>query len=147
MAEVGLSTLGIKVYAAEADNGGKASTGYSQITRVSSISGVEITPETIDASALEDVSKKYVAGIASVTDTLTITINLTNDTEAEWNAILGKQMCFMITAPGLTKAFFIIATVPGVLPMPSLEQNGVLTMGIGCTVNDFIGLEDAISVA
>lgn len=146
MAVVGLSTLGIKLYAAEAATGEKASSGYSQLTRVSSISGVEITPETIDASALEDVSKKYVAGIASVTDTLTVTINLTDDTEAEWAAILGKQMCFMITAPGLAKAFFVIATVPGVLPMPSLEQNGVLTMGIGCTVNNFIGLEDAIEV-
>ena len=53
----------------------------------------------------------------------------------------------MVTVPGLTDAFFIIATVPTVLPMPSIDQNGLFTAAIGCTVNDFIGLDDAVTVA
>lgn len=147
MSTAGLSTLGVKVYQALAENGEKATTGYSQLTRVNSIGEASITPENIDASALEDLVTTYIAGRSSVSDTFEITINLTNETEAEWEAILGKMVCFMVTVPNLTKAFFVVATVPTALPMPALDQNGLLTATIGCTTNNFIGLDDAVVVA
>ena len=146
MADMGVSTLGIKLYAAESADGSKATTGYKQLTRINSIGEVSVSPENIDASALEDYTTKYIAGRSSVTDSLEITINLTNETETEWTEILNKKMCFMIVSPDIEKAFFVIATVPSVLPMPSLDQNGLLTVAIGCTVNDFIGLDEKVTV-
>lgn len=149
MAEAGLSTLGVKVYQAETTGATKVTTAedYSQLTRINSIGEVTITPENIDASALEDMKSRYVAGRSTVTDALTITINATDETIAEWKAIAGKTICIMIDIPGLSDAFFIIVQVPTTLPLPSLDQNALLTMAVNCTVNDFIGLDTKVEIA
>ena len=86
MATAVLSTLGVKVYQALAENGEKATTGYTQLTRINSIGEASITPENIDASALEDLVSKYIAGRSSVSDTFELTVNLTDETEAEWGS-------------------------------------------------------------
>ena len=147
MATAGLSTLGVKVYQALAENGEKATTGYTQLTRINSIGEASITPENIDASALEDLVTKYIAGRSSVSNTFELTVNLTAETEVEWEAILGETVCFMVVIPGLTKNFFVVATVPNALPMPAFDQNGLLTVTIGSTINNFIGLDEAVTVA
>ncbi len=144
----GLSTLGIKVYQALSEDGAKVTdaSSYSQLTRINSIGEVGVTPETIDASALEDLTSRFVAGRGSVTDTLDITVNATNETIAEWEAIAGERVCIMIDVPELSDAFFIVVQVPNKLPMPAFDQNALLTMTIGCTVNDFIGLDTKVEV-
>lgn len=148
MADAGLSTLGIKVYQAETTNAQKVTSAdeYSQLTRISSIGEVTITPEAIDASALEDLDSQYVAGRSTVTDSLPITINATNETIAEWQEIAGKQICVMIDVPGLEDAFFVVVTVPETLPMPSLDQNALLTMTVNCIVNKFVGLDTKVVI-
>ena len=148
MADAGLSTLGIKVYQALSTDGAKVTQGssYSQLTRINAIGEVTVTPENIDASALEDLATKYVSGRSEVTDSLEITINATNETITEWKAILGKKICIMVVVPGLNDAFFTIVTVPTKIPQPALDQNGLLTFAMGCTVNDFIGLDAAVEV-
>lgn len=148
MADAGLSTLGIKVWQAETSNSEKVTkaASYSQLTRINSIGEVAITPETIDASALEDLESRFVAGKSTVTDALPITINATNDTIAEWKALAGKQICVMIDIPGMDDAFFIIVEVPAKLPLPALDQNALLTMTVNCTVNNFIGLDEKVVI-
>ena len=150
MADIaGLSTLGIKVYQALAEDGAKVTeaSSYSQLTRINAIGEVSITPENIDASALEDLVSRYVAGRSTATDALAITINATDDTIAEWQAIAGKRICIMIDIPGLTDAFFIIVEVPSTLPLPALDQNALLTMPINCSVNNFIGLDTKVVIS
>ena len=148
MADYGLSTLGIRLYAAESPTGAKVTTAsaYSMLTRINSIGEMTLEANSIDASALEDYVTHYVAGRADVSDTYPITINLTNETEAEWAELLGKKICFLTAIPGLTKQIFVIATVPAKLPAPALDQNGLLTVTINCTTNDFIGLDTAVEV-
>lgn len=150
MADIaGLSTLGIKVYQAESVDGNKVadSSSYSQLTRINSIGEVSVSPETIDASALEDLESRFVAGRSTVTDALTITVNATEDTIAEWKAIAGKTICVMIDVPNMADAFFVIVQVPATLPMPALGQNELLTMAINCPVNKFIGLDEKVEIA
>lgn len=148
MADAGISTLGVKVFAAASTDGSKVTDGanYSQLTRINAIGEVSVEPENIDASALEDLTTRYVPGRGTVTDSLAITVNSTDDTNAEWTAILGKKMCFMTTVPGLSDAFFVIATVPNKIPQPAIDQNGLFTFTMNCTVNDFIGLDTAVKV-
>ena len=148
MADYGLSTLGITLWAAESSNGAKVTTAssYSQLTRINSIGELALEANSIDASALEDYVTHYVAGRADVSDTYPITINLTNETEAEWAELLGKKICFLTAIPGLTKQIFVIATVPAKIPAPALDQNGLLTVTINCTTNDFIGMDTAVAV-
>lgn len=148
MAEAGLSTLGIKVYQAKATDGNIVTTAdsYSQLTRINAIGEASITPENIDASALEDWVSRFVAGRSTVTDSLAITVNATDETVSEWKAIAGETICLMIDVPGLTDAFFIIVQVPSILPLPALDQNALLTMVINCTINDFIGLSEKVTI-
>lgn len=149
MADIaGLSTLGIKVYQALSEDGAKVTdaSAYSQLTRINSIGEVSVTPENIDASALEDLTSRFVAGRSSVTDSLAITINATDDTIAEWKAIAGQRICVMIDIPDMEQGFFIIVEVPSILPLPALDQNALLTMAINCTVNNFIGLSEKVAI-
>lgn len=135
----GLSTLGITVGYSDASGSSfdpKTAT-YTKLTRINSMGEVAIESETIDASALEDMLTKYIAGRGSVTDTLEIVVNYTDDTETEWNAILGKQVAIETIIPGSTKAFFVLVTVPEQIPQPALDQNGLLTFTMNCVVNDF----------
>lgn len=149
MADIaGLSTLGIKVYQALSADQKKVTeaSAYSQLTRINSIGEASITPENIDASALEDLVSRYVAGRATVTDSLAITINQTNDTMTEWTALLGKTICIMIDVPDLSQACFAIVTVPSQLPLSTIDQNGLLTMAINCTINNFIGWDAKVEI-
>ena len=58
----GLSTLGVKLgYAVETTANTKPA-AFTWLERVNSISGIELPSEQIDASALEDLVTKYVAG-------------------------------------------------------------------------------------
>lgn len=148
VSEAGLSTLGITFWGAESTTGEKVTTAasYTQFTRINAIGEVTVDPERIDASALEDFYTKYVAGRDTLSDSYAITINATDATLAEWKAVLGKKMCFMTVVPGLTDAFFVIATVPNKIPQPALDQNGLLTVVMNCTIDDFIGLNTKVEV-
>jgi hypothetical protein len=149
MADIaGLSTLGIKVYQALSADQKKVTdaSAYSQLTRINSIGEASITPENIDASALEDLVSRFVAGRATVTDSLAITINQTDETMTEWTALLGKTICIMIDVPNLAQACFAIVTVPNQLPLSAIDQNGLLTMAINCTINNFIGWDAKVEI-
>lgn len=62
MAAAGLSTLGITFgYGTEATAGTKP-TSFKQLTRINSIGGINIEPEQIDASALEDANYQICKG-------------------------------------------------------------------------------------
>lgn len=144
----GLSTLGVTVWQAESTDGGKVAdaSAYSQLTRINSISEVSVSPEGIDASALEDMISRFVAGRSTITDRIDIVVNATNETIAEWEAILGKRVCIMIDVPELTDGYFVVVQVPSILPIPSIGQNNLFTMTVPCVVNDLIGLDTKIAV-
>lgn len=113
MAEAGLSTLGITFgYGTEATAGTKP-TSFKQLTRINAIGGINIEPEQIDASALEDAITRYVKGRADTGGSFPITVNLTDATKEEWEALItaykalagGKRMWFETIIPGFTDAF------------------------------------------
>ena len=69
----------------------------------------------------------------------TITVNVTDDTIAEWEAIAGTTKWFEVYHPNLTKAWFVAAQVPGKIPVPEIGQNELLTMEISLTVQTLHG--------
>ena len=148
MALAGLSTLGITFgYGVETTAGSKPS-AFEQLTRINSIGGISITPETIDASALEDDVEKSVAGRASTGATWEVVINYTPDTADEWSDLISAyntahasqlQMWFEVIVPGMTDAFFVIAEPPQEIPMPELSQNSLLTVTMSLTIVDYKG--------
>lgn len=153
MALAGISTLGITFgYGVEATAGTKP-TSFSKLTRINSIGELSIDPSSIDASALEDMVTKHIAGRSEVSETIAIDVNFTTETQTEWEAVIsayealsgGKQMWFEVIIPGYADGFFFIAQPPAILPMPSMGQNELLVMTINLVVADYKGLDTKVA--
>lgn len=152
--QAGISSLGIKfAYGVEAVLGEKPST-FNVLHRINSIGGITVEPETIDASALEDTVTRSVAGRADNGGQFTVGVNMTNETIAEWEAVIaaykgiqesGKRMWFQVLSPNLEEAFFVAAQPPLNLPMPDMGQNEILVMEIPLTIDEFAGMDTKIT--
>lgn len=153
-ATAGLSTLGITFgYGVETTAGTKPAT-FTQLNRINSIGEVTIDPEVIDASALEDYLTKNVAGRGTVSDTLAIGVNLTEETKTEWETLIaayttakasGLKVWFETIIPGITEAIFVVAEPPTAIPQPSLDQNSLLVSTMNLTVNDYQGFDTKVA--
>ena len=151
----GVSTLGTTFgYAFETAAGTKPTTGWKQLTRINSIGGITIETETIDASALEDLVEKAVAGRGQTGAKFSVTVNLTDDTISEWTTLIsssktqlaaGKSTWFQINFPNLQKAYFVVAEPPSMIPQPAVDQNGLLTAEMTLTINDFKGMDTKVA--
>lgn len=153
MADYGISTLGVTFgYGVETTAGTKPAS-FTKLTRINEIGEITVDPEEIDASALEDYETHYVPGRATVSEQVAITVNRTDATVTEWETLIaayealtgGKKMWFEVITPGITKAEFFVAAPPKILPMPGKAQNGLDTMVINLTLEDWKGLDTAVS--
>lgn len=150
----GLSTLGVTFGYGIETTIGTTPAAFTQLNRINALSDLGIEVENIDSSALEDYISKFVAGRGSVSDTFTITVNLTDETATEWETLLAAaatakesnlSVWFETIIPGLTKAFFVVAEPPTKLPQPALDQNGLLTMEVNCTVKNYVGMSTKVA--
>lgn len=149
MALAGISTLGITFgYGVEREAGTKP-TSFTQLTRISSIGGITIENEQIDASALEDMVSRYVQGRADTGGSFPVSVNLTPDTVKEWKAVIEAyntakssnfRMWFQTIVPGFDESFFVVAQPPTAIPQPEIEQNGLLVGEMGLTIEEYIGM-------
>lgn len=154
MAIAGVSSLGITVsYGIEETSGTKPS-AFKAINRVNAIGGITIEPETIDASALEDLVERSVAGRGVTGGQFPLTINLTDETITEMETIIteysemesGMRMWFQIASPYLAKAFFVVGQPPLEIPMPDMSQNELLTVELPITIDQYVGLSEKVAV-
>lgn len=152
MAVAGVSTLGITFgYGVESVAGTKPTT-FKQLTRINSIGGITIEPEQIDASALEDMTTRYVKGRADTGGSFPITVNLTDETRAEWSALIteyqglsdGKRMWFETIVPGLKDSFFVVAQPPEEIPHPEIGQNELLMAEMSLTIEEYMGMSTSV---
>ena len=145
-AVVGLSTLGVTFSYGVETTAGTKPTSFKLLSRINSIGEITVTPEAIDASALEDRQTRNIAGRDTVSDTVTVTVNKTDETIEEWKDVItayngltgGKRMWFQEITPGITDAEFFVAQPPSKLPITSKEQNGLLTMEIPLVVDEMM---------
>lgn len=149
----GISTVGAIVgYAIETTAGTKPTT-FKILHRVNATDEIAIETETIDASALEDEVERTIAGRGSTGGTFGVTVNVTDETITEWENIIseydtakksGKAMWYEEYFPALQKAFFTKVEPPTVIPKPALEQNGLLTVTMTLTINEYVGPDTAV---
>ena len=148
--EAGLSTLGITFgYAI----GSTKPASFTQLERIVSIGEASVENETIDVSCLEDMVTKFVRGRGSVTDTIPVVVNWTDEVEAQWDAVLtayegrtsGQTCWFEIIVPGKTKAAFFKAAPPTKLPIPTMDQNASFQNTINLTVEELVGWETKVA--
>lgn len=149
----GVSTVGAIVgYAIETTAGTKPTT-FKMLHRVNATDEIAIDVETIDASALEDTVERTIAGRGTTGGTFGVTVNVTDETIEEWETLIdgyetaktsGKAMWYEEYFPALQKAFFTKVEPPTVIPKPALEQNGLLTVTMTMTINEYVGPDTAI---
>lgn len=148
--EMGLSTLGITFgYAI----GSTKPTSFTRLDRIVSIGEFSITNETIDVSCLEDLTSKFVRGRGTISDTIPVVVNWTDEIEAQWEAVLsayneknpGETMWWEVIIPGMIKAAFFKAQPPTALPIPSMEQNTAFTNTMNLVAEDLIGWDTKVA--
>lgn len=156
MALAGIATLGITFGYGVETTAGEKPTSFNQLTRINSIGGVSIENEQIDASALEDYVSRYVRGRADTGGSFPVTVNATPDTISEWEEVLeayktaseaGKRMWFETIIPGFEESFFVVAQPPTAIPQPEIGQNELLTIEMGLTIEEYIGMDAKVAFA
>lgn len=151
----GLSTLGIKFGFGVETTAGTKPAAFTWLERCNNISGIELSTEQIDASALEDLVTKYVAGRQDTGGTWTVTFNLTAEVVTQLEAMIaayatGQEAAtplntwFEVWSPNQTKAFFVVAQPPLVLPMPEFGQNELQTIDLTFVIQEYKGMDTAI---
>lgn len=147
---MGLSTLGITFgYAV----GSTKPASFTQLERIVSIGEAAVENETIDVSCLEDYTTKYVRGRGSVTDTIPVVVNWTDEVQAQWEAVLtayagrgaGETMWWEIIVPNKTKAAFFKAAPPTALPIPEHTGNASYTATMNLVVEDLVGWDTKVA--
>ena len=152
MAAAGISTLGITFGYGTETTAGTKPTSFKQLTRINALGGINIEPEQIDASALEDFITRYVKGRADTGGSFPVTVNFTSDTVTEWQELItaykalsgGKRMWFETIIPGITNSFFVVAQPPEEIPQPEIGQNELLTVEMNLTIEEYKGLDASV---
>ena len=153
MAAAGISTLGITFGYGTETTAGTKPTSFKQLTRINALGGINIEPEQIDASALEDFITRYVKGRADTGGSFPVTVNFTSDTVKEWQELItaykalsgGKRMWFETIIPGITNSFFVVAQPPEEIPQPEIGQNELLTLEMNLTIEEYKGLDTSVA--
>lgn len=153
MALSGVSTLGVTFgYGVETTAGTKPAT-FTELSRINAIGGITLENQTIDSSALTDLVTQTIAGRADTPGNVSITVNMTPDTKAEWATLIStykaltdsKQMWFETIIPGFTDSFFFIAQPPQDIPQPEMNQNELLTVEFSLTIVDYKGMDTKVA--
>lgn len=150
----GLSTLGITFGYGVEDASGVKPSAFTQLDRINSIGGITMDVEKIDASALEDLATKYIAGRADTGGTWEVVVNYTSETAEQWSELIEAyntgaksnfQMWFEVIIPNMDEALFVIAQPPQLIPMPELSQNGLLTVTFSLSIVEYKGSSAKVS--
>ena len=138
MAEIRISTAGIKFYyAVESSAGVKptAMSAYTEIPEIVSIPAINETPNTLDATPLSETKNHiYIDALSDSGGDIGLTANLSDSLMTLWNdTIIGAYetavgsnlgMWFVAIVPGMSKAFYINGK-PTPIGMPSTEVDSV----------------------
>ena len=152
---MGISSLGILCgYGVETVAGDKPAS-FQLLNRINSIGSISLEPESIDASALEDMITRSIAGREDSGSNFAVTVNMTDETIAEWETLIsdyealtgGLRMWFEVWSPYLAKSFFVVIQPPKNIPMPDFSQNELLTMEMTLTIEEYVGLDTPVKPA
>lgn len=149
----GLSTLGITLSFGVETTSGTKPTKFTVLHRCNDIPEITLETETIDASALEDMQSRYIAGRQDTGGEWSPVFNLTEDVIGELEDMMeaaatgletGLRTWFQVTVPNLTKSFFVVGQPGSKIPLPAMAQNELLTGSISIAIDEYVGLDTAV---
>ena len=146
MAVSGFSTLGMELaQGAYSANSADLPNSFTKMGRINSIGGITLSQESIDSSAISDLVSQSVEGRSDPGGEWSVTVNATDETIAEWEAIKNTTVWFEVYHPKMAKAWFIAAAVPATLPLPEIGQNELLTLEISLVIKTYHGLDTKVT--
>ena len=141
------NTIGVKLkYAVEASAGTRPTSGYTQIPDIKSTPAIDINPNKLEVTNLEDQYRRYVDGVKDVGDSFDFTANLTADLKTKWNACVsaaasafasGKSTWFEISIPNFDSFYF--AGIPGELGVNEMGVDAVIESTLHIVPNQIAG--------
>lgn len=105
---------------------------------------------------MEDYTTKYVPGRQDSGGEWSVTFNTTPEVVAQLEAMIAAYNAgqsnaggalntwFEVWSPNNSKAFFVVAAPPQVLPMPEFGQNELQTIEVVFTIDTYKGQSTAI---
>ena len=128
------NTIGVKLkWASEATKGSRPTSGYVQIPDIKGTPAIDINPNKLQVTNLEDEYHRFVDGVKSVGDSFDFTANLTADLKAKWASCVAaaesawsceKSTWFEISIPNFDSFYF--AGIP--------TEMGVNEMGVDAVI-------------
>jgi len=148
-----LTTLGVKFGYAVATANGTMPTAFTQLQRCKTIGAITLSQDNIDVTALEDSIKKYAEGLQDTGGKIDVTFGLSDDVITEQETYLtasatakteNKEIWHEVYFPGLTKAFYFIASPGTKIGMPDISGGAAATITQSLVINEYKGLDTAI---
>lgn len=149
----GLSTLGVIFSYGVETTAVTKPTAFKILHRCNDIPEITLETETIDASALEDMQSRYIAGRQDTGGEWSPVFNITDDVIAELEEMMeasatglktGLRTWFQVTVPNLTKSFFVVGQPGSKIPLPAMAQNELLTGSISIAIDEYVGLDTKV---
>ena len=147
------NTIGVKVkYCVETSAGTRPTSGYTQIPDVKSTPAIDINPNKIEVTNLEDQYRRYIDGVKDVGDSFDFTCNLTADLKTKWASCVsaaasawasGKSTWFEIAIPNFDSFYF--AGIPTELGVNELGVDAVIESTLHVVPNSIAGWSTASS--
>ena len=141
------NTIGVKLkYAVETSAGTRPSSGFAQIPDIKSTPAIDINPNKLEVTNLEDQYRRYVYGVKDVGDSFDFTANLTADLKTKWVSCVsaaasawasGKATWFEIAIPNFDSFYF--AGIPSELGVNEMGVDAVIESTLHIVPNKIAG--------
>ena len=142
------NTIGVKLkWASETTKGSRPTSGYVQIPDIKSTPSIDINPNKIEVTNLEDEYRRYVDGVKEAGgDSYDFTANLTADLKNKWASCVAaakdawsceKSTWFEISIPNFDSFYF--AGIPSELGVNEMGVDAVIESTLHIVPNQIAG--------
>lgn len=141
------NSIGVKVlYKVEASAGTRPTSGYTQIPDIKQTPSIDINPNKIQCTNLEDEYHRYVDGVKSVGESFDFLCNTTADLKTKWAAAVsaaasawasGKSTWFEIKIPNFSSFYF--AGIPVEMGVNEIGVDAVIETTLHVVPNQIHG--------
>ena len=145
------NTIGVKLgYACETSSGTRPSSGFTQIPDIKSTPAIDINPNKIEVTNLEDDYRRYIDGVKDVGDSFDFTANLTKNLKDAWNSCVSVAEAawasnlatwFEISIPNFDSFYF--AGIPTELGVNEMGVDAVIESTLHIVPNQIGGWDSA----
>ena len=145
------NTIGVKLrYAVEASAGTRPTSGYTQIPDIKNTPAIDINPNKVEVTNLEDEYRRYIDSVKDVGDSFDFTANLTADLKSKWASCVsaaasawtsGLATWFEISIPNFESFYF--AGIPTELGVNEMGVDAVVESTLHIVPNQIAGWASA----